>query len=167
MQSAYAVKVHLLNSAHAAQRSRVGAGVGGSVSSVNVTFFSLHDLRYTSSRTRTRPSSQRLIRTATTLSLLYHFKPEVDRSKGASRRCTASQRLTAELATPTVSVDGLPCFMTCHARRAFSQPLSLLSRDVPPLIPTLIGLTGIVSMIESLLHHLIGGDLHPCIAADE
>ena len=129
---------------------RGGAGVGDSVVSVNVTLFSILVLRSLSRRRPSTPCLRTWIRTATALRLLYHFKPHLDRSKGASANGTASQRLTTESAAPASSVCRMACSMASHACLARAQPLPLLSHV--GLLPnsTPIALTGTISMIDSL-----------------
>ena len=96
-----------------------------------------------------------------------HFNSEVERSKGASVRGIASQRLTAESAMPMQGDASMSCFMPCHACHAAAQPLPLLSRDALLPNPTPIALTGVASMIDSLSPHLIGSHLQLCIEAGE
>ena len=102
-----------------------------------------------------------------TLRLVYHFKRDLHPSKGASGIGTASQRLTAESATPTQGDASMSCFMPCHACHATAQPLPLLSRVALLSNLTPIALTGAASMIDSLSPHLIGSRLQLCIEAGE
>ena len=141
--------------------------MGGSVPSVNITFFSILDLRPAPRPRSALPRLRTSIRTATALRLLYHFKRHVNPSKGASVRGIASQRLTAESAMPMQGDASMSCFMPCHACHAAAQPLPLLSRDALLPNPTPIAQTGTISMIESLSPHLIGGLLELCIQAGE
>ena len=152
---------------NATVNARPRAGVGGSVPSVNITFFSTHDLRY---RLRLRPSMpcpRTSIRTPTALRLVYHFKRHVNPSKGAATIGTVSQRLTAESAAPAASVCSMACSMASHACLARAQPLPLLRRVALLPSPTPIAQTGTVSTIDSLSPHLIGGLLELCIQAGE
>ena len=141
--------------------------MGGSVASVNVTFFSSHHLRYRFSRTRIRPSLRTLNGTTTALRLLNHFKRDLNPSTRWREIGTASQLLTAESATPTQGDASMSCFMPCHACHATAQPLPLLSRVALLPNPTPIALTGAASMIDSLSPHLIGSRLQLCIEAGE
>ena len=141
--------------------------MGDSVASVNITFFSSHDLRYRLSLGARQSLLPTAIRTTTSPSSLYHFNPELERSKGWLIIGTASQRLTAESATPTQGDASMSCFMPCHACHATAQPLPLLSRVALLPNPTPIALTGAASMIDSLSPHLIGSRLQLCIEAGE
>ena len=148
-------------------RSRPSAGVGDSVVSVNITFFSSHVLRPALTLCRLPLRLRTAIVTPTPRPSVLHFNSEVERSKGASVRGIASQRLTAESAAPAASVCSMACFMASHACLARAQPLALLSHV--GLLPnsTPIALTGTISMIDSLSPHLIGGLLELCIEAGE
>ena len=105
--------------------------------------------------------------TTTALRLLYHFKRHLHPSKGAFGIGTASQRLTAESATPAASASRIACSMASHACLARAQPLPLLRRVALLPSPTHIAQTGTISMIDSLSPHLIGGLLELCIEAGE
>ena len=96
------------------------------------------------------PSLRSWIRTTTARPSLYHFEPDLQRSKGARENGTTSRRLlTAESAAPTTGANMMACCMASHACLAFSQPLPLLSHV--GLLPnsTSIALTGI-STIDPL-----------------
>ena len=79
--------------AHLLQLSdlRVGACVGDSVVSVNVTFFSSHHLRYRLSLGAWQSLLRAAIYTPTTTSSVYKSNREPQRSKGWRARGTASQ----------------------------------------------------------------------------
>ena len=74
------------------------------------------------------PTLRSWIHTATTLSLLYESKRDLNRSKGASVRRAPSRRLTTESATPAASACCMACFMACpalpraHAAAPIAQP---------------------------------------------
>ena len=132
---------------------RVGAGEGDSVSSVNVTFFSIHDLEPAPRPRPSMPTLRSWIHTATTLSSLYESKRDLNRSKGASVRRAPSRRLTTESATPAASACCMACFMACPACLARTQPLPLLSHVCLLPNPTSIARTGTFSTIDSLSAH--------------
>jgi hypothetical protein len=159
-----AVAAHTLNPDPC---SRGGARVGGSVSSVNVTLFSILVLRPLSRLRPTSPSVRTWIHTPTPMPSLYGFKPHLDPSKGAARRGVASRSQTTESAAPAASVCSMACFMASHACLALPLPLPLLSRVALLPNPTPIAHTGTVSTFDSLSPHLIGGLLELFIEAGE
>jgi hypothetical protein len=118
--------------------------VGDSVASVNLTFFSSHDLRYRFRPRSALPSLRTSVYTATALRLLYKSKRDLQPSKGAFGIGTASQRLTAESAAPAASVCSMECFMTSHACLALPLPLSLLTHVTLLPNPTLIAQAGTI-----------------------
>ena len=129
--------------------------------------FSIPVLRPLSRRRPCTPCLRTWNRTPTASSLVYGFKPHLDRSKGASVRGIVSQSLTTESAAPVASVCSMACFMASHACLALPLPLPLLSRVALLPTPTPIAQTGTISMIDSLSPHLIGGLLELCIQAGE
>ena len=147
--------------------SRVGAGEGDSVSSVNRTKVSILVFRNRLRRRPTSPSVRSWIHTATPVPSLYGFKPHLDPSKGAARRCTVSRSQTTESAAPAASVCSMACFMASHACLALPLPLPLLNRVALLPNPTPIAHTGTVSKFDSLSPHLIGGLLELFIEAGE
>jgi hypothetical protein len=153
--------------ARATEPIRGGARVGGSVSSVNVTLFSILVLRPLSRLRPTSPSVRTWIHTPTPMPSLYGFKPHLDPSKGAARRGVASRSQTTESAAPAASVCSMACFMASHACLALPLPLPLLSRVALLPNPTPIAHTGTVSTFDSLSPHLIGGLLELFIEAGE
>ena len=113
-----------------ASRARVGARVGDSVSSVNVTFFHPR----LGARTTAAPVHAVLdlaeldSYSATTLSSLYESKRDLNRSKGASVRRAPSRRLTTEISHAGGErmlhgmLHGLPCLPRAHAAAPIAQP---------------------------------------------
>ena len=163
---------------HGMQARRGGAGAGpGGDSEGQISLLSSqcdHNVfqksRLGARATRPRsalPCLRSWICTPTTLPLVYESKRHLNPSKGASVRGIASQRLTAESATPAASACCMTCFMACPACLARTQPLPLLSRVCLLPNPTSIARTGTFSTIDSLQLTVIGDDLKLCIAAGE